>query len=462
MSKQLIVWLVVSGSLVLGFGPSTATSLDANSPAAAGEMAFDLKEVSVLDLDESIGRDRDVAGRFMIGCRGVCQDKPLAEVFYPRLKSKRPLYGSIRLGGQPGINDSGIEYVFVIDEFRGPGKGYDRLYFDTNHDRDLSNETPTAGLKDPPKRAVSLFTDDKQQVCFETLDVPVPLDRDTTRPMKFLPRLAGLPNNYPNLALVTLQVHTGKITIAGESFAVSLGHNHIVTGWFDEPYTALHLVPDKGRQSGWWGADRLMGIHKIAGTFYRFSCTPAGDRLMVRPVAGPFGTLKAGAGGRKVNPSEITLQGSLRSKDIAVAIGEVGENGYPAATGSWQLPPGDYLPELLNAHLGSLDIEMSENYHSDGKPQDRDKRPFVYGIQIRPDRPFAFDFSDKPDVMFASPAKDLVVKRGDEVNVKAVLIDPNLDIMIRGLRSGNKAIVPFVAVTRQGGEIVGQGPMPFG
>jgi hypothetical protein len=299
-------------------------------------------------------------------------------------------------------------------------------------------------------------------VCFETLEVPVPLDRDTARPMTFLPRLAGLANNYPNLSLVTLQVHTGKVTIADRSWTAFVGHNNMVTGWFDDPHTALRLISDSGEEPDWWGADRLIGIHRIAGTFYRFSCSPVGDRLTARPVAGPFGTFRAGPGGRNVYGSEVTMRGSLRSKEAAIAVGEVDGTGNTRGTGSCELPAGDYLPAYLTVHMASLDIAVSDNYHSDGKPRDRDTRPYRYGIQIRPDRPFVFDFSNKPQVMFATPAKDLTVKAGDAVDVKAVLTDPNLDIMIRRLHIGGKDIVPSVVVTRQGGEIVGQGPMPFG
>ena len=84
------------------------------------------------------------------------------------------------------------------------------------------------------------------------------------------------------------------------------------------------------------------------------------------------------------------------------------------------------------------------------------------------------DFSNKPDVMFASPAKDQRVKAGDELQVKAVLVDPKLDFMIRGLedttrpkatpesRGRNFSLDPKVLITRANGEKVAEGVMPFG
>ena len=94
-------------------------------------------------------------------------------------------------------------------------------------------------------------------------------------------------------------------------------------------------------------------------------------------------------------------------------------------------------------------------------------------------RPFALDFSNKPDVMFASPAKDQRVKLGESLEVKAVLVDPKLDLMIRNLddttRKQNKgpdgqplgsernlSLDPLVIITRANGEKVAEGVMPFG
>ena len=103
-------------------------------------------------------------------------------------------------------------------------------------------------------------------------------------------------------------------------------------------------------------------------------------------------------------------------------------------------------------------------------------RPPVYGIKIRKARPFALDFSNKPDVMFSWPAKGHRVKRGGGLMVKAVLVDPVHDFMIRGLTrtgpgkgenasnktAGHGSLDPKVLITRADGEKVAQGVMPFG
>ena len=136
-------------------------------------------------------------------------------------------------------------------------------------------------------------------------------------------------------------------------------------------------------------------------------------------------------------------------------------------------------PTTSRLQFGRLHIAASYNYHSDGKPRERGDRAAVYGITIRKDKPFVLDFSNKPDVMFASPAKDQRVKLGESLEVKAVLVDPKLDMMIRNLDDTTRkqtkgpdgqplgyerqfSLDPQVIITRANGEKVAEGVMPFG
>ncbi len=106
-------------------------------------------------------------------------------------------------------------------------------------------------------------------------------------------------------------------------------------------------------------------------------------------------------------------------------------------------------------------------------------RAAVYPISIRKDKPFVLDFSNKPDVMFASPARDQRVKLGESLEVKAVLVDPKLDMMIRNLDDTTRkqtkgadgqpvnyqrplSLDPQVIIARANGEKVAEGVMPFG
>ena len=98
---------------------------------------------------------------------------------------------------------------------------------------------------------------------------------------------------------------------------------------------------------------------------------------------------------------------------------------------------------------------------------------------MRKDKPFVLDFSNRPEVLFASPPKDLTVKPGGTLSVKAVLVDPKLDIMMRGLNDGSRKqtrtpdgrplgyersvpLDPKVIISRANGEKLAEGVMPFG
>ncbi len=439
------------------------------------ELAFPLKRVSVFDLPENARRE------FLIGQRAICRDEADPNVTaYPQLKSAQPIYGTVDFGDPLGGKEARTVYCFAVDESAGTDQGYDRLYFDLNHDRDLTNDSALTVRKDPPEGAMLNYSDVKQQACFENLAIPLPCGGDE-RPLEMMPRLMVSNNGYKMLSLVTTRACKGRIKLAGQNCDVLLGHCYIASGWFDKPWTALHLTPAGGtRRWDWWGGDRLNAMHKIGGALYTFSATPTGDKLIVRPYEGPFGTFEVGAGGRNIDRFEIT--GSLRSEKTAVAVGEITNASRPQSTRSCRLPVGDYLPEFVTLDYGTLRISISNNYHTDGRRRDTQNRQWVYGIHIREDKPFVFDFSNKPAVMFASPARDHRIKVGEELSVMAVLIDPALDFMIRGLSDtrrkqqrestgpdGTKhsytqdlSLDPKVTIARANGEMVAEGVMPFG
>ncbi len=395
-----------------------------------GELVFNLGEISAFDIDENL------LHQFVRGQLGDCGEQPNADVrAYPTFKSGKPLYGSVWFASKYGEKNSGIQYYFALDESAGTGKGYDLLYFDLNRDLDLTNNAPLEPLQNPPDGALLKYSSIKQQVCFDYLKVDFDFGSNGRRPLEIMPRLTISESGYTSLSFVTTTARKGKIRIAGQQFNILLGHNYLVGGWFDRPSTALLLIPedDKSRRPSWLGADQLRAIHKIGGIYYRFSAIPSGDKLIVRPYDGEFGTFKIGSGWRLIFNKQVS--GSLISKDAALAVGKGLERDWPKPTRSCSLPVGDYLPAMLNITLGPLRISVSDNYHSDGKPRDRGGQPPVYGIKIRKDKPFVLDFSNKPNVIFASPAPDLRLKPGDKLDVKAVLVDPELDIMIRGLEA---------------------------
>ncbi len=434
---------------------------------------FKLREISVFEVSE---------GNFLRGQMGPCGNVSESEVkAYPVFKSQKPIYGSVRFGGDTRNPKSGSFYPFAIDESQGTGKGYDRLYFDLNRDLDLSNDPVLQPQARPPEAARQSYSNIKQQVLFDFINLPFEYGEGDNRPVQLLPRLVisiyGR-EEYPQMSFIRTHVYKGDIKLGGKEFKATLGNDYSIRGRLDEAGTCLILVPKgSSRQIYWWGGDRLNAIHKVEGKFYTFSTSPTGDRLNVQPYAGALGTFAIGAGGRQLKT--MTVSGALQSEEHGVPVGGEVQDGSPKAEQQCQIPAGDYRPNYISVQLGRLRLSISDNYHSDGKPRQRAGYPPVYGITVRPDKPYILDFSNKPAVLFASPAKDQRIRTGETLEVKAVLIDAKLDFMIRGLEditrqqttdaegrplgySRNVSLDPTVLITRTNGEKVAEGVMPFG
>ncbi|HUV64559.1 MAG TPA: hypothetical protein VMW24_11720 [Sedimentisphaerales bacterium] len=444
--------------------PLTAVGAGGGQKSGGQTFVFELDEISAFDLDNQ------VVLSFIGGQRCYCTEKSADEVkTYPAFKSDKPLYGSVEFRSQYDGELPGPKYYFALDESGGTGSSYDRFYFDLNQDLDLTNDVVLSPQKGPPNSERFKNTRALQETFFEYLNIAFELGDEGVRPLRILPWFVVSTNTSPLVRFVNPVAHKGKIELGSRRYNVFLGHDYIIGGWFHRPLTAVYLAPEgESYRTSWRGADRLMAVHKIEGTFYKLSATPEGNKLTAQEYDGPFGTFEIGAGGRDIQPGMIAAGGSFRSRDMAVAV------GGPKCI----LPVGDYLPSHLTiAFVDHVTISLSDNYHADGKPGGAANRKKNYAITIRQNKPYIFDLSNRPDVLFATPEKDQRVKLGEELTVKAVLIDPELDFMIRGLnkivrtgspdvserRIGKSASLdPKVVITRANGEQVADGVMPFG
>lgn len=487
---------------------------EGEKPAAAEEVAFPLQEFSVLEEP-----DNACLSLLRRGQAVFCQDKPFAQVQkYPPLRSSHPWYGEAVFGRQADQPGSGQTFYFVLDESAPPpapasnaegasilekiaealsgqeknaekspatAPTYDRLYFDLNGNLDLTDDAVLEPLPNPPAGAL-LSWSAQQKVVFGELTIPLEgAPEDGPQPVRLLPRLlVNLREGTPSALLLFMAVtaRQGTVRIGPHEYTAVLGHPYMVSGRFDTPSTNLQLTSTEAptAQAYWWGHDTLRALHWSEGRFYQTRATPRGDTLFVRPYGGDMGTFRISAGPRTLD--HVGVSGSLRSETTAVPLGELpGKNGWPGEVQECQVPVGDYLPTALHINFGHLRIFISENYHADGQPRATSGREWVYGIKIRKDEPFVLDFSHKPEVLFANPAKDQTFHPGDEIQVKAVLIDPVLDIMIRNLddtsrkkketrQDGDRELTsertlsldPTVTITNAAGKIVAEGTLPFG
>ncbi len=269
-------------------------------------------------------------------------------------------------------------------------------------------------------------------------------------------------------------VKIAQIAVAGRRFKIILG---------ERPEREFYLY-DVATANGpyWWGSWSAHSYHKIGDRFFQFMIVEDGAKIAGRVYQGPLGTIKVGKGGRDLE--KLEFNGSVMQKDAVSAPIGIIEERSTEAVGECQIPPGDYTAYIMHVTFDNLAITISNNYHTDAQGRSRGDRETVYGMQVREDEPYVLDFSNKPVVVFDKPSKDQTAfSRGDQIQFAAVLVDPKLDLMIRGLddtsvkvdreykdSSGkvvqtakvNKSLDPKVVITRADGEIVGEGVMPFG
>jgi hypothetical protein len=514
----------VACGLYLAFLYFSPASAPADEPKAVQEeVIFEMREVSALEKND-MQHGRYLTRGQVTGCDAE-PDKAVKA--YPKLISEHPLYGKIKFYTNPAKRE-GIEYHFVLDQSGEPSDNdqkkamenkegpslleslsekllgssitagnrpkphvvlstYDRLYFDLNNDLDLTNDTVLKPMESPPWSSLS-SGGNKEQTAFEYLNMDIDYGPDIgKRPYKILPNFVAVEyqnKTYYEIFFIATAAREGIIQIGEHKYNAIMAQPYAITGRFDRGATALYLNPmDSQETSHSWGFEenQLSTMRQVDGKIYITTTTPLGDKLIVKPYQGDFGLFKIGPGTRDIK--DISVQGSLSTETNSIGFGPTviapGVQGKKAS--EYAIPVGDYLASYITIEYGHLGMSLSDNYHSDGKPQNSE-RTRTYGIKIRKDQPFVLDFSNKPEVLFASPAKDKTFKPGEEVTVKAVLVDPVLDIMIRRLndtRQNKKETIklgdgqeafsdrpvsldPTVTITDSSGNKVAEGPMPFG
>jgi hypothetical protein len=432
------------------------------APGAAGqtstatsppqEISVPLKEIPVWEL-----ANEQVRGSFLRGQYAPVQMRTLGPVKYPEFTSDAPRYGQVRFqDADPDTYRPG-GFHFALDCSQ-KGGNYDRLYFDENADGDLTNDKPRRPA--PQSQQLARRGPSARETFFEPVSVTFRMGPAGQRTVELLPCLRVYSDNIFQFSFIAARVYTGTFQIDGASYEATLGCQYMIQGSLDHPSTTLILAPSGGPPVMWSGGDQLRTTHRLGGHYYRFASTPAGDKLTVRPYEGPLGVFEIGPGGRKVRT--LTMSGALGSATTTVAVhAETFDSVMPMPTRSCRLPAGDYRINSLSVQMDGLRALVLNNYHADGKPMGRAQGRDTYGIAVREDKPFVLEFSPQPQVLFALPPRDQSVALGQELSIKAVLIDPALDVMFRVI-TAERQLDPKVVIKRANGEIVAEGTMPFG
>jgi hypothetical protein len=433
------------------------------------ERTIALEEIPVWEVDERVRHP------FLCGQHAQTRAERLPKAKYPAFQSSTPLFGQTRFENAAPLGKGSGGFHFAFDHSQGTPGIYDILYFDENGDGDLTDDIPRRVWREAPRGLVSLGIPE-EGIYFEPVKVSFDFGPQGPRAVELLPHLWFPKHGMPRFRLIPTRLRRGRFEIDGTSCEVFLGHWGVVTGRFDLPSTALVLLPQGGQSTLRPGGDRLNTAHRLRGRYYRFSCTPTGDQLFIRPYDGPLGVLELGAGGRGVE--KLDMEGCVVSPEMVVMVSDDLEGETLEPIQRCRIPVGDYAESFLLITLGDVRFVVSHNcYHTDtqgsGEP--------VASFRIREDKPFILDFSNKPAVTFLQPEPQQRVALGDDLHVDAALVDPVLDLLIRGIedmthpepealrrprgiraRERGAPLEPTVVIRRANGDKVVQDGMRFG
>ena len=182
MFRRFIV-LMASCRLVLGCSkelPQLPLEMDKDG-------GFRMKEIS---LTEAIERQPGLEN-----CGGFSEDlvdnpkylDGAAKVKYPRFKGSRPLFAFAGFNRDFLPSDRDIKFFFALDA-SGGGDSNDTLYFDVNHDLDLTNDPPLHPSKKAWPAGLKPWLPPDDRLMFEEVSVPIDFGPGYgVQPIKFLP-----------------------------------------------------------------------------------------------------------------------------------------------------------------------------------------------------------------------------------------------------------------------------------
>jgi hypothetical protein len=447
----------VKAPIVIKTAAAAATAV----PVEPSGEVFEMEEVSVFDIGTPM------AFQLQMGqpARECAAELNKQVKTYPEFKSDKPFYGRTTFDMSLVQYGVGTDYYFAVDESGGTGKGYDRLYFDANHDLDLTNDGVLSPMENPPGQFARMGGPNSQESVFDYLEFD--LDRGPGKPpvpLKVMPRFM-LMSTRPMVTFVTPTARKGKIKLGSEELEAVLSQSGTITGSYASPTTGLFL----GNTSS--ALPFLCGWRNVNGTFYTFSSTASGDKLTVTPYTGPFGGLGVAARGSDGKAGTVEL-GYLIGENTMLDIGKC-----RTGDGTLRIPVGDYRPFRLALRLGDLRVGLGLTMPNAGEAP---AEPPKFAIKIRENQSCLLNLGSEPEIVFRTPGAGDRFKVGSEIKVEAVVNDPAVGASLSALDDTTQKIGtsirmpdgtdyqrfqsldPVVKVTNSSGERVASGKMPFG
>ncbi|MBI9017616.1 MAG: hypothetical protein JEZ07_10190 [Phycisphaerae bacterium] len=420
--------------------------------AAEKAQTFDLKKVSLLDIDiPPSSRYMVMAPHYAPGILTSKSPKDDNVKAYPKLKSDKPLYGHLLLGSSYTISDSrNKKMFFVLDESKGTGKGYDTITVDANFDNDLTNDKAVNIAKKSPLDFMNSGSRNNT-LLFDSLKIK-PQGQELT----IWPLVVKYNNDMFRVGFFCENAYVGKIKLIGKTKDVLVTQSQCISIAFDSPATHIFFM-NKDRYSS-----VVAGQYHLAdGMYWTFAPSENGDKLAVNPYMGKLGKLKLSCGDLNVNASNVTLTSSASYLRVDANSGFLKDS-------TLTLPVGKYKISGVSLIAGDYDVRLA-NYSDDSTA--------AFPLEITADKTIDLDIKSLKAV-FNAPAKDNVKIKNNSMYVSAYFCNPKLGVklssiqdkskVVREVKSGNgtykyyERLEPAVKIFDSTGKEIAQGKMPFG
>ncbi|MBI4581993.1 MAG: hypothetical protein HY718_20005 [Planctomycetes bacterium] len=267
----------------------------------------------------------------------------------PKYAGKKPFKGVAKLGSQ--------QYPFVLDSTNLKTRGYDRLYFDRNHNGDLTDEPPIKAVSDSsryssdsyrsrefPRQTLEIDSDGVKHECAFSLSVYSHIGNDRASEYAV--------DDYVSASLHTVIYREGSITVDGKPHRIVL-LDYNSNGRFNDlfevdeavktsrdeiyPSTGDMVLVDpvarKHEYGGYGAADSqsrqyLSKLLVVDGRYYTITTTAPGDKLTLEPAKLPLGALVNANG-----PYRAVVYG----KQGMVKLTGEANKPVPIPAGEWRL-----------------------------------------------------------------------------------------------------------------------------
>ncbi len=336
---------------------------------------------------------------------------------------------------------------FFVDESKGEGTGYDRLYVDRNADGVFDTDESVGLMADPPAGSRTGPYMEGECLVFEPFTFRV---RPDEPPRSLVVRLTTDADGEAKTLYVAEYIRRADVTLGGTQCWVFLANQF--PGNYDDMNATQVIEYGPGRVAPY----AQYNLWSINGDVYRLPPSPRGETLSVEEYVGEKGTIAVEMDGawKGITVKLIAVSGTT---PFLMAGGRLLEE-----SGEFAVPAGHYGPLWLIITKGAASCSADWSDAVRSEPGN---------LQVSEKGRARVVLAAAPEVVFTKPEKDQPVRPGENVDCEALFESPESGLRIRGVsvRSDaadavrdSKRNEPQVTVRDAAGSVIAEGVMPFG